>query len=172
MIFGDARASRISPMRSTKAREIPFTIHNGAPVVPPDVMHLVSIAVNRKTRSGHVLGPEQRLTVDEALYAVTQASAYAYFEEDRKGSLTAGKQADPVVLQRDPRAVPPAELADVAVLETFSHGRSVFVRAAGASPTASATHMAPDFPSRGRSQPYANELQQGRRGGAARVWLR
>jgi predicted amidohydrolase YtcJ len=53
-----------------------FTVHNGASVVPPDIMQLVSITVNRKTRSGHVLGPHQRATIQEALHAVTLGAAY------------------------------------------------------------------------------------------------
>ena len=126
--FGDARASRISPLRSTIDRGIPYTIHNDAPVVPPDVMRLLEIAVTRTTRSGLVLGPEQRVSFEEALHGVTLGAAYAYFEEERKGSLSPGKQADLVVLARDPRAVPPTEISEIAVLETFARGRSVFAR--------------------------------------------
>jgi predicted amidohydrolase YtcJ len=128
--FGDARASRISPLRSTIARGIPYTIHNDAPVVPPDVMRLLKIAVTRTTRSGHVLGPEQRVSFEEALYGVTLGAAYAYFEEDRKGSISPGKQADLVLLARDPRAVEPTEIGEIDVLETFARGRSVFTRGA------------------------------------------
>jgi predicted amidohydrolase YtcJ len=73
--FGEERAARISPIRSTIDRGIPFTIHNDTPIVPPDIMRLIWITVNRKTRSGHVLGPEQRESVLEALLAVTIGSA-------------------------------------------------------------------------------------------------
>ena len=89
-------------------------------------MRLVSITVNRRTRSGHVLGPEQRATVREALHAVTLGAAYQYFEEDVKGSIAPGKQADLVVLERNPLTTDPAELEHIRVLETFSRGRSVF----------------------------------------------
>ena len=103
-------------------------MHNDAPIVPPDIMWLVSIAVNRTTRSNRVLGPEQRLTVREALHAVTLGAAYQYFEEDTKGSIAAGKQADLVVLERNPLTADPRELEDIRVLETFSRGRSVYRR--------------------------------------------
>ena len=62
--------------------------------------------MDRRTRSGFVLGPEERISVEEALHAVTLGAAYAYFEEDRKGSITPGKQADLVVLGADPRRGP------------------------------------------------------------------
>ena len=128
--FGARRADNISPLRWAIARGVPFTMHNDAPIVPPDVLRLVSIAVNRKTRSGRVLGPGQRVTVREALHAVTLGAAYQYFEEDRKGSLTAGKQADLVVLERDPLTVDPGAIERIRVLETFSRGRSVYRLAA------------------------------------------
>ena len=124
--FGDERASFISPVKATINRDIPFTIHNDAPIVPPDMMRLVSITVNRETRSGYVLGPEQRATVMEALHAVTQGAAYQYFEEDEKGSITTGKRADLVILASNPLAVVPSRLADVAILETFARGKSVY----------------------------------------------
>ena len=128
--FGEARGANVSPVRWAIERGVPFTVHNDAPVVPPDFLRLVSITVNRTTRSGHVLGPHQRATVREALHAVTLGAAYQYFEEDAKGSITVGKQADLVVLDRNPLTADPAELEHVAVLETFSRGRSVYRRAA------------------------------------------
>ena len=105
-----------------------FTVHNDASVVPPDMMRLGSITVNRKTRSGHVLGPHQRATIQEALHAVTFGGAYQYFEEDTKGSITVGKQADLVILEQNPLTTDPAELEHIRIMETFSRGRSVFTR--------------------------------------------
>lgn len=124
--FGDARALAISPLHSAHARGLRYTIHNDAPVVPPDVLRLVEIAVRRETRSGFVLGANERATVEEALRAVTLDAAYGYFEEDRKGSLTPGKRADLVVLSGDPRAVPTDRIDELEVLETYARGRSVY----------------------------------------------
>jgi predicted amidohydrolase YtcJ len=124
--FGNERASFISPVRATVNRGIPFTIHNDSPIVPPDMMRLVSITVNRETRSGYILGPEQKATVLEALYAITQGAAYQYFEEDEKGSITSGKRADLVILAANPLAVDPADLANIAIEETYARGKSVF----------------------------------------------
>lgn len=124
--FGEDRANFISPVRATIDRSIPFTIHNDSPVVPPDMMRLVAITVNRITRSGHVLGPDQRATVMEALYAITQGAAFQYFEESRKGSITPGKRADLVVLEQNPLLVDPALIPAISVIETIAGGRTVF----------------------------------------------
>jgi predicted amidohydrolase YtcJ len=124
--FGDQRASFISPLRAALDRDIPLTIHNDSPVVPPNIMRLVSIAVNRETRSGHILGPDQRVSVIEALHAVTLGAAYQYFEEDDKGSIEVGKRADFVVLAQDPRTVAASAIADIDIVETISRGVSVF----------------------------------------------
>ena len=124
--FGDERASFISPLRAALDRGIPLTIHNDSPVVPPNIMRLVSIAVNRETRSGHILGPDQRVSVIEALHAVTLGAAYQYFEEDDKGSIEVGKRADFVVLAQDPRTVAASAIADIDIVETISRGVSVF----------------------------------------------
>jgi len=124
-ILGDARASRISPIRSAIKKEVPFTIHNDAPVVPPDAMRLIWATVNRETRSGHVLGADQKATVMEALYATTLGAAYQLFEEDNKGSITAGKQADLVILDSNPLTIDPGAIKDIKIVETISRGRTV-----------------------------------------------
>ena len=124
--FGEDRGNNTSPMGWALERGVNFTIHNDASVVPPHMMRLVSIAVNRNTRSGHILGPHQRLTVMQALHAVTLGGAYQYFEEDTKGSITVGKQADLVILDESPLTADPANLEFIPILETFSRGRSVF----------------------------------------------
>jgi predicted amidohydrolase YtcJ len=133
--FGDERALAISPLHSSLVRGLLFTIHNDAPVVPPDVLRLVEIAVRRETRSGFVLGAGERIPVEAALRAVTRDAAYQYFEEDRKGSLAPGKRADLVVLGADPREVPSQEISEIPVLETISRGKTVYrAEAAGAAP--------------------------------------
>ena len=124
--FGDDRAMRISPLRSSLDRGLPFSIHNDAPVVPPDMMRLMEIAVGRKTRSGVVLGEDQRIGFAEALHAVTLGAAYQYFEDDRKGSISVGKQADLVILDRDPATVPIDEISEVGVVETIARGRTIY----------------------------------------------
>ena len=63
--------------------------------------------VTRKDKSGKIWGPQQRVSVSEALRICTMNGAYASFEETRKGSLTPGKLADFVILEHDPHDVEP-----------------------------------------------------------------
>lgn len=131
-VLGPERADFISPARSALDRGIRPTFHNDAPIVPPDVMRLVWTGVNRRTRSGDILGPLERVSVLQALRAVTLNAAYQSFEEDDKGSLEVGKLADLVILESDPLATDPATLEDIAVIETFSHGRSIYASSGNA----------------------------------------
>ena len=85
-------------------------------------------AVVRKTRSGQILGPDQRLSVYEALRAVTYNSAWAYGEEDRKGTLEPGKLADMIVVSSAPFAIDPDEIQNIEVLETWKEGKKVYDR--------------------------------------------
>ena len=97
-------------------------------MTPVDPLLLVWAAVNRVTRQEQILGPDQRITVFEALRAVTSDAAWQNFEEDRKGSIEPNKLADFVVLEENPLAVPPLRLKDIAIVETIIGGRSVFRR--------------------------------------------
>lgn len=125
-VFGPERAAFISPAKAAKDAEIIFTIHHDAPVTPPDLITGVYSAVNRTTRSGMVLGPEQRIAVLDALKAITINAAYQYHEEDRKGSLKKGKLADLVILDKNPLTLLPEDLRAIRVLETIKEGEPVF----------------------------------------------
>ncbi len=127
-VFGTERASRISPTASTVGRNMVFTIHNDAPIVPPDMLRLLWATTNRLTRTGKVLGGDQRISTYDALLAVTRHAAHQHFEETRKGSIEVGKIADLVVLDQDPLAVPSKNLMDLAVEMTISRGTIVFER--------------------------------------------
>ena len=126
--LGPGRADRISPAGSAAGLGIPFTFHTDAPVIPPDLLETVWCAVNRVTRSGRLLGAEERVDVQTALAAVTANAAFQYFEEQDKGTLAPGKRADLVVLDRDPLAVPPEEIRHIQVLETWKDGVCIFRR--------------------------------------------
>jgi len=125
-VLGPERAVRISPAASALRRKIPFTFHNDAPVTPPDALRLIAAGVNRTTRSGVVLGPQERVPVEAAIRAVTRDAAYAHFEEGMKGSLEPGKLADLVILSENPLTADPGDLAGIRVLETVKGGKSLF----------------------------------------------
>ena len=117
--LGEERAEAISPAKSAFEQGLCVNFHQDSPVVPPDMLHTVWCAVNRVTREGKILGEEERVDVFEALKAVTINGAYAYFEEDKKGSITEGKLADLVILDRNPLKTPVSELKDIKVTETL-----------------------------------------------------
>ena len=125
-VFGQERAMRISPTKSTLDRSMPFTVHNDAPVVPPDMVRLLWSTTNRITRSGKILGEDQRISTYEALKAITINAAYQHFEEDIKGTIEVGKQADLVVLSKDPLSIDTKNLLEINVVATFSRGVEVF----------------------------------------------
>lgn len=128
-VLGPERAAFISPLAAAKALDIPYTIHNDPPVVPPDVMRLIWVAVSRETRSGAVLGPDQRAAPLDALRAVTIHAARQYFEEADKGSITPGKRADLVVLSANPLTVDAGAIRDIRILETLKDGITIYTAA-------------------------------------------
>ena len=125
-VFGEDRAMRISPTKSTLNRKMPFTVHNDSPVVPPDMIRLLWSTTNRKTRSGKVLGEEQKISTYDALKAVTINAAFQHFEDGMKGTIEVGKQADLVVLSADPLSVDTKNLLEIDVVATFSRGLEIF----------------------------------------------
>jgi predicted amidohydrolase YtcJ len=82
--------------------------------------------VTRTDSHGTVWGARQRVTVEEAVRVGTQNGAYASFEENRKGRITAGKLADMVVLGRDPLRVDPMSLIEIPIERTMVGGRWVY----------------------------------------------
>lgn len=126
--FGFERASKISPTASALENGITFTFHQDSPVIEPDMMETIHCAVNRKTKSGVLLGESERISVIEALKAVTINAAYQYFEEDKKGSIKVGKSADFVILDKNPFDVSIEKLKDIKVLETIKDGVTIYKR--------------------------------------------
>jgi predicted amidohydrolase YtcJ len=108
-------------------------LDHGIPVAPASdyipgpfepLMALQSM-VTRKDYAGRVWGANQRITLDEALRICTMGGAYASFEEGTKGSITAGKLGDFVILERDPHDVDPDAIETIAVVRTVVGGRTV-----------------------------------------------
>lgn len=125
-VLGLPRAAHISPLKDGLDNGILFTIHHDSPVTPPDLITAIYAAVNRTTRSGRVLGGDQRISPYEALKAITINAAYQYGEENSKGSLVKGKRADLVILDQDPLQINPQSIKDIKVIETIKDGISVY----------------------------------------------
>ncbi len=79
--LGPARAGHISPAVSAIENGVVYTFHQDTPVLPPDMIDTLWCAVNRTTRAGVVLGPDQKLSTYQALEGITKNAAYQYFEE-------------------------------------------------------------------------------------------
>lgn len=125
-VLGKNRAEHISPAKSAVDRKITFTLHQDTPVVLPNTMLAIHNAVNRRTKSGRILGLDQRISVLDALKALTLNAAYQYFEEDKKGSIKEGKYADFVILEENPLEVDHDKLKDINVLETIKDGKTIY----------------------------------------------
>lgn len=124
--LGDERAMRISPAASVVQRKMPFTAHHDAPVALADSIRILSSSVSRKSRSGVVIGKEQKISMMEALKSLTIYAAYQYGEEAKKGSLEVGKLADFVVLSANPLTIDEDRIMDLKVVETIKDGKTVF----------------------------------------------
>jgi predicted amidohydrolase YtcJ len=127
-IVGPEQAARISPMRSILNTGLHATSHTDAPVALPNLMQVVWATVNRTSRSGTVIGPDERVTPYEAMKMVTLWGAEQFGEQATKGSIKEGKLADLVVLSDNPITMDPMKINQVQVLETIKDGKTVWVR--------------------------------------------
>lgn len=124
--FGLMRGRRVSPVKSALDRQLVYNFHTDTPVTQPKMLHSVWAAVNRVSRSGQEIGPEQRIGVYDALKGITINAAYSYFEEDSKGSIKAGKRADLVILDQNPLTIDKMAICDIKVLETIKDGETIY----------------------------------------------
>jgi len=127
---GRAQADFISPMKSARALGLRPANHTDFNVAPLDQIFTMHTAVNRISRSGQTIGADERITPLAALEAITIDGARMYGEEQKKGSIEVGKQADLVVLSANPLTVPPATLQTIRVEQAIKDGKTVWKRAA------------------------------------------
>lgn len=125
-VAGPERAANISPTGWMIEEGMKFTIHSDAPVTFPNSMRILDSAVNRVTRTNQVLGAEHRLSPLDALKAITLWAAYQNFEENLKGSIEVGKQADFVILDSNPLSIDPLEIQNIKILNTINNDRIIF----------------------------------------------
>lgn len=126
--LGEKRAFFSSPLKTALKKGIIATNHTDFPVTPVNQLFLLWTSVNRQSRSGKVIGPNERLTPIEGLRTITINGAYEYFEEATKGSIEPGKLADLVVLSDNPLTIDPKNIKDLVVLETIKEGNTIYKR--------------------------------------------
>lgn len=125
-LFGEERAASWMAARSALDAGLKISLHNDGTVTPPDPLGNISTAVTRMTRGGRVLGPGERITVEEALRAQTLDAAWQLHLEDEIGSLAEGKRADLVVLAADPLDCAPEAIRHIGVIATYLGGRQTY----------------------------------------------
>ena len=124
--YGPERLKMVHAYRTAIDMGIPVAGHSDSPISAADPLLRIQDLVTRKDQQGEVIGGNQRVSVDEAIKVWTLDNAYATFEENVKGSIVPGKLADFVVLQKDPRKVPPDTIKDIVVEATYMGGDKVY----------------------------------------------
>jgi predicted amidohydrolase YtcJ len=130
---GKERADFISPMASAQKKGIRFSNHSDFSVTPIDPIRMAWSAVSRTSRTGQVLGIEERVDMWTSLKALTIDAAWQIREEDIKGTIAPGKLADLVILDANPMDVDTVDVdkvLDIKVVETLKEGKTVYKREA------------------------------------------
>jgi predicted amidohydrolase YtcJ len=126
-IFGPARAAFMDPAAACVKAGVPFTLHTDGPCSPPGPLALIGTAVTRRCIiDNSIVGPEQAISLDDAIRAVMLDAARQLGQGDRLGSLETGKEADFTILESDPYKVSPDAIADIKVSETWVGGTRKF----------------------------------------------
>lgn len=126
-VLGKERAYKISPTNTALKKGLIFTSHHDAPVALPSSIRVLSATVTRVSRSGQIIGPDERISAYHGLKALTDWAAVQYFEEASKGTIETGKVADFIILDRNPVKIDPMELEKLVVLETIKGGKSIYL---------------------------------------------
>jgi predicted amidohydrolase YtcJ len=130
--YGPKRLSMMHAYRNAIDMGIPMAGHSDSPISAADPLLRIQDMVTRTSSQGVVVGGNQKVSVDEAIKVWTLDGAYATFEENIKGSITPGKLADFVVLQKDPRKVQPNTIKDIVLEATYVGGDKVYTAPAKA----------------------------------------
>lgn len=120
---GPERAERMNSCKTALDNNVPLAIHSDAPVTPLGPLFTAWCAINRQTISGRILGESERISIDQALRAITLGAAYTLKLDSEIGSIEVGKKADFAVLEDDPYDVSPEKIKDIKVWGTVQNGR-------------------------------------------------
>ena len=121
--LGTDRAAQMSRLGSLERKNVPLGLHSDFNMAPIDPLYLAWVASNRITLDGNVKAPEERLSLDKALRAITIEAAQVIGLDAMVGSIATGKKADFTVLDRDPYAAGAAKLQEVEVEGVLFEGQ-------------------------------------------------
>ena len=126
-VFGPDKVQLLDRCASVDKAGLNWVIHTDAPVAPLGALHKIRVAVVRDLwkEPDTILAPNERVSVEAAIRAVTRYAAWACHSEHEIGSLEPGKLADMVVLEDDPRKVEPTAISAIGISETWMDGRRV-----------------------------------------------
>jgi predicted amidohydrolase YtcJ len=126
-LFGPERAAFMDPAGACVREALPFTLHTDGPCSPPGTLRLIQTAVTRRCAiDNSVVGPDQAITVEEAIKAVTSQAAAQIGLADRIGTLEVGKEADLVILEQNPYEVAADAIMGIKISETWVGGEKIF----------------------------------------------
>lgn len=120
---GPARSHSMVRLGELEKAGISYSLHSDMPMAPGRPLYLMWCAVNRITQGGNIVAPEQRITPEQALRAVTLDAAYSMNLEKDLGSIETGKFANMTILESNPLTVDPATIKDIQVAATIHEGR-------------------------------------------------
>lgn len=141
--LGPERADSMVRAASVLASGIPLSFHSDLPMAQAEPLRLAGYGASRLTASGRVARPDQRVSIDAALRAVTIEAAYSWRMEGELGSIEPGKLANLTVLASDPFSTAPEDLHEIAVVATYFEGRHFPIVPAAQAPTVSGAAQAP-----------------------------
>jgi hypothetical protein len=127
-VFGPEKAQLLDRCASVEKAGLKWTMHSDAPVSALGTLQKIRVAVARDLwkEPGNVLAPQEKVSVEAAIRAVTINAAWQCHSETEIGSLEKGKLADFVILDADPRKVKPTAISDIGISETWMDGKQVF----------------------------------------------
>lgn len=124
-IIGPLRAEKVLPVKAAADLTIPYSLHADQPMFESNPFSLIYTAVLRKTAEGPALGRDQGISVSDALKSLTIMAAWQIGFENKLGSITEGKYADLIILDRNPLEMPAEKIREVRVLKTIVNGNTI-----------------------------------------------